>query len=263
MTEVLVLQDNYNVTGDLLDHANGGTDQSGRPDVEFTFNSEGGRLFGMLTGENKPDEVTGFQRKLGIILDGKLFSAPGLKSQIVGNGVIEGDFTKDQVTQQVDVLNAGALPATLNKEPISKLYCGPTLGRDTIFKSTIALVIAMVLVPAFMLWYYRFPGIIADIALALNIIVLLAIMISVKAAFTLPGFAGFALTVGMAVDNNVLVFERLREELAGGRRSRMAIRNAFQRASATIIDCNITHLIAAVVLYAIAPEQVKGFADPT
>ena len=118
----------------------------------------------------------------------------------------------------------------------------------------------MILVPAFMLWYYRFPGIIADIALALNIIVLLAIMIAVKAAFTLPGFAGFALTVGMAVDNNVLVFERLREELARGAALRMAIRNAFQRASATIIDCNITHLIAAVVLYAIAPEQVKGFA---
>ena len=255
-----MLQDNYNVTGDFLDHAGPGQDQSGRLAVEFVFNSQGGKLFGYLTGENKPDEVTGFQRRLGIILDGKLFSAPGLKSQIFDQGIIEGEFTKDQVAQQVDVLNAGALPATLNKEPISKLYCGPTLGRDTICKSTIALAIAMVLVPAFMLWYYRFPGIIADIALALNIIVLLAIMIAVKAAFTLPGFAGFALTVGMAVDNNVLVFERLREELARGAALRMAIRNAFQRASATIIDCNITHLIAAVVLYAIAPEQVKGFA---
>jgi SecD/SecF fusion protein len=259
--EVLVIQDNYNVTGDLLDHANAGTDmRTGKPDVEFTFNAKGGRLFGMLTGENKPDEVTGFQRRLGIILDGKLFSAPGLMSQISEHGEITGDFTKEKVAQQVDVLNAGALPATLSKEPISKLYCGPTLGSDTIRKSTFALIIAMVLVPAFMLWYYRFPGLIADIALALNIIVLLAIMISVKAAFTLPGFAGFALTVGMAVDNNVLVFERLREELARGAALRMAIRNAFQRASATIIDCNITHLIAAIVLYAIAPEQVKGFA---
>jgi SecD/SecF fusion protein len=260
VNEVLVLQDNYNVTGDFLDHAGQGQDQSGRIAVEFVFNSQGGKLFGYLTGENKPDEVTGFQRRLGIILDGKLFSAPGLKGQIFDRGIIEGEFTKEQVTQQVDVLNAGALPATLNKDPISKLYCGPTLGKDTIFKSTIALTIAMILVPAFMLWYYRFPGIIADIALALNIIVLLAIMIAVKAAFTLPGFAGFALTVGMAVDNNVLVFERLREELARGAALRMAIRNAFQRASATIIDCNITHLIAAVVLYAIAPEQVKGFA---
>jgi SecD/SecF fusion protein len=260
VNEVLVLQDNYNVTGDFLDHAGPGQDEQGRIAVEFVFNSQGGKLFSYLTGENKPDEVTGFQRRLGIILDGKLFSAPGLRSQIFDRGIISGEFTKDQVTQQVDVLNAGALPATLNKEPISKLYCGPTLGSDTIRKSTIALVIAMVLVPAFMLWYYRFPGIIADIALALNIVVLLAIMIAVKAAFTLPGFAGFALTVGMAVDNNVLVFERLREELARGAALRMAIRNAFQRASATIIDCNITHLIAAVVLYAIAPEQVKSFA---
>jgi SecD/SecF fusion protein len=260
VTEVLVLQDNYNVTGDFLDHAGPGQDQSGRIAVEFTFNSQGGNLFGMLSGDNKPDEVTGFQRKLGIILDGKLYSAPGLRGQIHDRGIIEGTFTKQEVEQQVDVLNAGALPATLNKEPISKLFCGPTLGRDTIQKSTIALVIAMVLVPAFMFWYYRFPGLIADIALALNIVVLLAIMIAVKAAFTLPGFAGFALTVGMAVDNNVLVFERLREELARGAALRMAIRNAFQRASATIIDCNITHLIAAVVLYAIAPEQVKSFA---
>jgi SecD/SecF fusion protein len=260
ITEVLVIQDPYNVTGDKLDHAGQGQDQSGRLAVEFIFNSYGGVLFGKLTGENKPDEVTGFQRRLGIILDGKLYSAPGLKGQIFERGIIEGEFTKDEVTRQVDVLNAGALPATLNKEPISKLYCGPTLGGDTIYKSTISLAIAMILVPAFMLWYYRFPGLIADIALALNIIILLAIMIAVKATFTLPGFAGFALTVGMAVDNNVLVFERLREELARGAALRMAIRNAFQRASATIIDCNITHLIAAVVLYAIAPEQVKGFA---
>ncbi|MGD0517961.1 MAG: protein translocase subunit SecD, partial [Thermoguttaceae bacterium] len=260
VTEALVLQDNCNVTGDFLDHAGPGQDPSGGLAVSFVFNSQGGKLFGMLSGENKPDEVTGFQRKLGIILDGKLFSAPGLRSQIFDQGIIEGTFTKQEVEQQVDVLNAGALPATLNKEPISKLFCGPTLGSDTIRKSTIALIIAMVLVPAFMLWYYRFPGLIADIALAMNIVVLLAIMISVKAAFTLPGFAGFALTVGMAVDNNVLVFERLREELARGAALRMAIRNAFQRASATIIDCNITHLIASVVLYAIAPEQVKSFA---
>jgi SecD/SecF fusion protein len=260
ITEILVVQDNYNVTGEYLDHAKEGQDQRGKIDVEFVFTSKGGQLFGMLTNENKPDDVTGFKRKLGIILDGNLYSAPGINSPIYEHGMIEGEFTKTQVAQQVDVLNAGALPATLNKEPISKLYCGPTLGKDTIYKSTISLIIAMVLVPAFMLWYYRFPGLIADIALALNIIVLLAIMIAVKATFTLPGFAGFALTVGMAVDNNVLVFERLREELARGAALRMAIRNAFQRASATIIDCNITHLIAAVVLYAIAPEQVKGFA---
>jgi SecD/SecF fusion protein len=261
VTDVLVIQDTYNVTGDYLDYSSPSTDRSGKPCVGFQFNSRGGQLFGMLTGDNKPDETTGFKRKLGIVLDGQLYSAPAINDVIHQQGVIEGgSFTRESVQQQVDVLNAGALPATLTQEPISKLFCGPTLGSDTIHKSTMALIIASVLVPLFMLWYYRFSGVIADIVLILNILILLAIMISVKAAFTLPGFAGFALTVGMAVDNNVLVYERLREELARGAALRMAIRNAFQRASATIIDCNITHLIAAVVLYAIAPEQIKGFA---
>lgn len=259
--EALVVADNYDITGDYLDHARSGVDRSGKPCVNFAFRPQGGKLFGIITSENKPDEIQNFERRLGIVLDGQLFSAPSIKGTIYDQGEITSTtFTAKEVNTLVDVLNAGALPATLTKEPISKMYCGPTLGSDTIHKSTFALAISMVLVPLFMLWYYRFPGLIADIVLALNIIILLAIMISVKAAFTLPGFAGFALTVGMAVDNNVLIYERLREELARGAALRMAIRNAFQRASATIIDCNITHLIAAVVLYAIAPEQIKGFA---
>jgi SecD/SecF fusion protein len=260
INEVLVLKDNYDVTGDFLESAKVGMDQSGKPDVDFIFNSKGGKLFGRLTGENKPDEVTGYKRKLGIILDGELSSAPGINSQIFDRGMIEGNFTRESAEQQVEVLNAGALPATLSKEPVSRLYSGPTLGSDTIRKSTHALLIASILVPLFMLWYYRFSGVVADLVLVLNILMLLAIMITVKATFTLSGFAALALTVGMAVDNNVLVFERLREELARGAALRMAIRNAFQRAGATIIDCNITHLIAAIVLYVIGNEQIKGFA---
>ena len=122
------------------------------------------------------------------------------------------------------------------------------------------MLIAVILVPLFMLWYYRFSGIVANIALILNMLMLVAIMMTIKAAFTLTGFAGLALTVGMAVDNNVLVYERLREELGRGATLRMAIRNAFQRAGATIIDCNVTHLIAATVLYVVGTDQLRGFA---
>jgi SecD/SecF fusion protein len=260
ITEVLVVKDNYDVTGDYLDHARPGIDQEGKPCVNFVFNSQGGRLFGLLTSENLPDEVQDFYRKLGIILDGYLYSAPRIKTTIYQQGEISGSFTQAEVEKLVDVLNAGALPATLTKQPISQLYSGPTLGSDTIRKSTWALTYASILVPLFMLWYYRFCGVIADLVLALNLVLLLAIMITIKATFTLSGFAGLALTVGMAVDNNVLIYERLREELAKGATLRMAIRNAFHRASATIIDCNITHMIAAIVLYVIGNEQVKGFA---
>jgi SecD/SecF fusion protein len=261
ITEVLVVKDDYDVTGEFLQNAVADVDETGKPCVRFSFYPEGGNRFGKLTKANLPDEVQNFRRHLGIILDGELCSAPYIKQTITNEGIISGGMsTPEEATSLMDVLNAGALPATLTEEPISKLYCGPSLGSDTIYKSTIALLISAIIVPLFMLWYYRMPGLIADIVLALNIIILLAIMIAVKAAFTLPGFAGFALTVGMAVDNNVLIYERLREELARGAALRMAIRNAFQRASATIIDCNITHLIAAVVLYVIAPEQIKGFA---
>jgi len=137
--------------------------------------------------------------------------------------VIEGNFTKEEVQDLVNVLNAGSLPAALTKEPISKLYSGATLGKDTIEKSKRAMIIASILVPLFMLWYYRFSGVVAVIALGLNMLMLVAIMLTIKAAFTLTGFAGLALTVGMAVDNNVLVYERLREELARGATLRMAI----------------------------------------
>ncbi len=262
VTEVLVKNDDLNITGAYLTDARSGADEKGRPCVNFTFNEEGGRRFGEMTGSHLPDEQTGFHYRLAIILDDVLYSAPQLNSIIYRNGEITGTFTKDTVTNLVNVLKAGSLPAALAKEPISKLYSGPTLGQDTITKSTQAMIIASILIPLFMLWYYRFSGIVADFALLLNMLILFAIMLSVKAVFTLTGFAGLALTVGMAVDNNVLVFERLREELARGAALRMAIRNAFQRASTTIIDANLTTLIAATVLYVIGTDQVKGFAVP-
>lgn len=261
--EALILSDEYNITGAYLTRADTGVDRYGKPCVNFTFNQAGGQLFGGMTGDHLPDKgLTEFTYKLGIVLDDELYSAPSIQSTITDRGEITGTFTQEQVQNLVNVLNAGSLPAALTKEPISKLFSGPTLGRDTIEKSTKAMLISAILVPLFMLWYYRFAGIVADIALALNMLMLFAIMIAFKAPFTLTGFAGMALTVGMAVDNNVLVYERLREELERGATLRMAIRNAFSRASATIVDSNLTTLIAATVMYVIGTDQIKGFAVP-
>jgi SecD/SecF fusion protein len=258
--EVLVLSDIYDVTGGYLTSARPGTDRRGQPCVNFRFNSAGAALFGQMTGDHLPDPVTDFHYRLGILLDGELYSAPNINDRITESGEISGGFTNQEVQDLVNVLNAGSLPAALAKEPISELYSGPTLGSDTITKSTRAMIISSILVPLFMLVYYRFSGLVADIVLVLNMLMVFAIMLTINAAFTLTGFAGLALSVGMAVDNNVLIYERLREELERGATLRMAIRNAFQRASATIIDANLTTLIAATVLYVIGSDQVKGFA---
>ncbi|MBN2578288.1 MAG: protein translocase subunit SecD [Pirellulales bacterium] len=260
--EALVRSDLYNVTGEFLSRASSDYDQeTASPCVLFTFNTQGGLRFGKLTGNNLPDPVQkSFKRKLGIILDNELYSAPYINSKITDHGQITGNFSQDEVDHLVYVLNAGALPLTLDKHPVQRLIQGPTLGADTIRKSLNAMMISSILVPLFMLWYYRFSGIIANLALVLNIAMLLAIMLTINARFTLPGLAGVALTIGMAVDNNVLIYERLREEIAKGSALRMAIRNAFQRASATIVDANLTTILAAVVLYVIGTDQIKGFA---
>lgn len=258
--EILVVKDIFDVTGDFLARASTGIDQTGRPKVDFVFNTEGGRRFSRLTGNNLPDDVQGFSRKLGIILDNNLYSAPAIRSTIGQQGEITGSFTKQETEDLVNVLNAGSLPAALSQEPISRLYTGPLLGRDTIEKGLNSIIISMALVFLSVLIYYRFPGIVACIALALNGIMLLAIMIMIKAAFTLPGLAGFALTLGMAVDANVLIFERMREETSRGVGLRMTIRNGFSRALSAIVDSNLTTMITAAVLYMIGTDQIRGFA---
>ncbi len=258
--EVLVVKDAFDVTGGYLTRAMPDVDRRGNPCVNFMFNSAGGQLFGGLTGNNLPDKVQDFTRKLGIILDGYLYSAPSIQSAIFDRGEITGSFTKEEVQDLVNVLNAGSLPTALTEEPISRLLTGPTLGRDTIEKGSTAIMVSMVLVLLFMLVYYRFAGVVACGALLINLVLILAIMITIKAAFTLPGLAGLVLTVGMAVDANVLIFERIREELARGAALRMAIRNGFSRATTTIVDANLTTLITATVLYVIGRDQLRGFA---
>lgn len=258
--EVLVIKDEWDVTGAYLVRAVRGTDEKGGYAVHFSFNAAGGNLFGRLTGNHLPDDRRNLKYRLGIILDGYLESAPVIQSTIFENGQITGRFTAQEVDELVEVLNAGALPATLSKEPISQRVIGPTLGRDTIRKGMNSLAISVAAVLLFMLVYYRFAGLVANLALAMNSVLLLAIMILIQAPFTLPGLAGFALTVGMAVDANVLIYERMREEILRGAALRMVIRNGFERASSAIVDSNLTTLITGAVLYAIGTDQVRGFA---
>ena len=261
-TEVLVVMDDYDVTGEYLETATSGIDQGGRPAVNFSFNAQGARRFGHLTTENAPNPGTGFTRDLGIVLDNTLLSAPSLNEPITqGRGQISGgSFTPEEVEFLISILNAGSLPAALSETPISEQVTSPTLGADTVERGAWAMIASIIAVMLFVLVYYRFAGLVACMALVINLVLLLAVMILINAAFTLPGIAGLVLTIGMAVDANVLIYERIREELSRGAALRMAIRNGFDRATTTIVDSNMTTLITAIVLYWIGTDQIKGFA---
>ena len=255
--DVLVKIDELNVTGGYLTNAIPAT-RDARPVVEFNFNLQGAKKFGRLTGANVRE--SGRKRRLGIVLDGELLSAPDLNSVIRESGQITGDFTQADVKWLVGVLNAGRLPAALNKAPISEQRVEPTLGLATIESGKRAIGISLIVIALFMPLYYRFSGLVACFALVMNLVLVLGVMLAIGATFTLPGLAGLVLTVGMAVDANVLIFERIREELLGGAALRMAIRNGFGRATRTIVDANLTTLITAIVLYVIGKDQLRGFA---
>ena len=258
--EVLVVLDRFDVTGGDLGRVSSSFDESLQPCVNFTFNSRGAARFGLLTGQNLPDPANRLESRLGILLDDVLQSAPVIRSAISSNGQITGNFKQSDINFLVEVLNAGSLPAALQSEPISEQKISPQLGADTIRSGAQAMLLATIVVLCFMLAYYRFSGFVADLAVLLNILLVLALMISIKAAFTLAGLAGLVLSVGMAVDANVLIYERMREELDRGAAVRMAIRNGFQRAFSTIVDSNLTTLITGIVLFAIGTDQLKGFA---
>ncbi len=259
--EALVRLDQFNVTGQYLTNASKGFDV-GRPIVEFVFNSKGARYFSALTRANlarpgAPDQ----KRQLGIMLNNELISAPNLNSEIGARGQISGGtMTEEEVDYIVDILNAGSLPAALNETPLSEETVSPTLGAATVEKATYAISVSLVAVLVFMALYYRFAGLVACLALAANLLLVLGLMVMMGAAFTLPGLAGLVLTVGMSVDANVLIFERIREELSRGAALRMAIRNGFERATTTIVDANVTTLIAGIVLYVVGTDNIKGFA---
>ena len=258
--EVLMVLDRFNVTGGYLTRALSSYDSNMQPCVNFSFNSAGAALFGTLTSQNLPDPSNRLTSRLGILLDDVLLSAPTIRSAISGDGQITGSFKQADVDYLIGVLNAGSLPAALYSQPISEQRISPQLGEDTIRSGARAMILATIVVLAFMLAYYRFSGLVADLAVLLNIVLVVALMISIKAAFTLAGLAGLVLSVGMAVDANVLIYERMREETDRGAALRMAIRNGFQRAFATIVDSNLTTLITGFVLFAIGTDQLKGFA---
>jgi len=249
-----------NVKGQHVRSAAISTDQVGNPAVRFTMTGAGSTLLGSLTARNQPDPTTGFHRRMAIVMDNQVMSAPQLNDVISESGIITGDFTQDEVKELVGVLNAGRLPAVMRKDPISENRVSPLLGADTIRSGSFAIGLSLVAVLIFMVFYYRFAGLVACVALLVNLLLILALMILVNATFSLPGLAGLVLTVGMSVDANVLIFERIREELSRGAALRMAIRNGFQRATTTIVDANVTTLITGIVLYVIGTETIRGFA---
>lgn len=257
--EVLMIRDPLiDITGEDLAFATSTFDEKGNPAVAFNLTAGGSDRFFVLTTNNAP--IGQRTRQLGIVLDDNLLSAPSIQSPIRKEGRITGRFTRQEVESLVQILKAGQLPAALTKQPIAENQVDATLGRDTITKGVWAISASLILVLIFILFYYRFAGIIACVALLLNLAMILATMVLINQPLTLPGLAGLVLTVGMSVDANVLIFERIREELKKGAASRMAIRNGFAKATVTIIDANLTTLITAIVLYAIGTDQIRGFA---
>lgn len=249
------------VRGNELSSASQDRDnETGELAVAFVMTALGGANLGEMTGEFAPEDDGNFRHRMGIIFDGKLISAPGLRSVISDRGQITGSYTKQEVSFMVNILNAGSLPAVLMESPVSQNEIGATVGEDTIRKGRMSIMVSTALVLVFMVFFYRFSGLVACGALLLNILITVAVIILFKAPLTLPGLAGLALGIGMAVDANVLIFERIREELDRGAALRMAIRNGFDRASTTIIDSNLTTVITGLVLYWIGTDQVKGFA---
>ncbi len=271
-TEVLVHYeepDEYPVvTGKDLRRASGGPNldpsHAGEFQVSFILQGGGARNFGKLTRKYTLQSNLAPQTpaQLAILIDNEIYTAPNLQTEIAGGeGRITGsNFTESQVKLMATVLNSGSLPAALDKTPIQEESISAQLGEDTIRSGSTAMIIATAAILVFMFWFYGFSGFVADLAVILNILLVVAMMIVLKAAFTLAGLAGLVLSVGMAVDANVLIFERMREEVQRGSALKMAIRNGFGKAMSTVIDSNLTTLISAVVLFAIGTEQLKGFA---
>lgn len=232
--------------------------------VNFTHDSIRGRLFGKLTQANQPsaynDGASYYYRYLAIILDGKVVSAPYLSSVITDSGQIEmKNSPREDRVRLVKTLRAGALPAPLKSIPVSEQTTGSNLGSDTIYKGLLSVGLAFAAVMVFMVIYYEFAGIVACIALMANLVLTIAFMVFVNATFTLPGLAGLVLMLGMAVDANVLIYERIREEKDRGASLSLALRNGYERAFPTIIDTHLTSFFTAIVLYAVGNDQLRGF----
>ena len=240
------------ITGDMLTDARVSIGDFNDPYVSITFNGPGARLFEKITGEN-------IGRRLAIVLDDTIYSAPVIQDRIPGGRAqITGRFSTQEASDLAIVLRAGALPAPV--KILQNLTVGPSLGRDSIQKGIRATIIAGILVVLFMLGYYRLSGGIANLALVLNLIVLVGALAMLNATLTLPGIAGIILTMGMGVDSNVLIFERIREELRLGKPVRLAVDAGYDKALVTIVDSHVTTLITAMALFLFGTGPIKGFA---
>lgn len=240
------------LTGDVLSDARVAIGQFNEPYVLVTFDAKGAREFDRITGDN-------VKKRMAIVLDNTVYSAPVINERISGGRAqITGTFTTQEANDLAIVLRAGALPAPL--KIIQDLTVGPSLGRDSIQKGIQATLIAGALVVLFMILYYKLSGAIADLALVLNLICLMGALAALNATLTLPGIAGIILTIGMGVDSNVLIFERIREELRQGKPVRLAVDSGYDKALLTIVDSHVTTLITGLVLFLFGTGPIKGFA---
>lgn len=251
-SEFYVLRDTVPVTGAYLESARVETGDNGMPIVAFKWNPEGGRLFGDLTAAN-------VGKNMAIVLDGLVQSAPVIRGPIRGgSGIIEGNFRMEEARKLAIVLRAGSLPAPMRI--IEERTIGASLGEDSIRSGTRAALTGLTLVLLFMAVYYKVGGIIADGALILNLLFTMAMMAYFGATLTLPGIAGLLLSVGMSVDANVLIFERMREEVRAGKSALTALKEGYQNAKTAILDSNITTFLAGLVLYQFGTGPIRGFA---
>ena len=240
------------VTGRDLSGADPSHDQAGRPSVNFTLNRDGAERFGRVTGAN-------IGKLLAIVLDNRVYEAPEIHGQITDRGEITGgNFTAQTANDLALVLRSGALPASIKY--LSEETVGPSLGADSVRHGVIASIVGLLAVMGFMLVYYRGSGINANVALTLNLLILVAALAYFGAVLTLPGIAGVILTVGMGVDSNVLIFERIREELRLGKAVGAAVAAGFEQAFRTIIDTHVTTVVSAAILFAFGTGPIRGFA---
>jgi preprotein translocase subunit SecD len=249
----LVVEDKTILTGDLLSNAQVRIDtRFNDPYVAIDFNAVGAKRFDQITAAN-------VGRRMAIVLDDTVYSAPVIRERISGGSAqVSGSFTEQEATDLAIVLRAGSLPAPV--EILENRTVGPSLGQDSINQGILSILVGGLLVVAAMLIYYRWSGLVANVVLVLNVVFIMAMLSIFGATLTLPGIAGIVLTIGMAVDANVLIFERVREEMRLGRTPRAAIEAGYEKAKLTIIDANITTLIAALVLFQFGTGPVKGFA---
>jgi preprotein translocase subunit SecD len=247
-----LLRKRAQMTGEYITDARVALDNFNRPYVSMNFDAKGARLFERITEAN-------VKKRLAVVLDGNVYSAPVIQETIAGGRAqITGSYSMEEARDLAIVLRAGALPAPVTI--LEERTVGPSLGRDSIRQGMNSIIVGLALVLVFMVIYYRMSGIIADVALCFNVLLIMSVLAAFRATLTLPGIAGIILTIGMSVDANVLIFERIREEIRLGKSPRAAVDGGFAKATWTILDANVTTLIAAMVLFQFGTGPVRGFA---